>query len=131
VGPIRIGDDTDTLPIFWSTTSTKALPFFPLLAKVGIELGEFETLTKPGINHPGKNPLVELVTNQIMLQQKHHRVEHTSNSCDNAGDDDEEFYKQLGEASLSVQVGLKEKGLLTKRDIWDCVPKVLHHKNPS
>jgi hypothetical protein len=102
------------LPIFWAMTCMNAIPFVPLLAELGVELGGFRKLQRGGLQ---LGPLMELVTNFSLLvrNQSYHTDKH---------------YGQIDETCLSVLVRLKEKGLLRKQDIemlliW---PDVLYGK---
>jgi hypothetical protein len=105
-------------PIFWVTTCLEALPFVPLIVELGVELGEFEDEERGGLaclNGFGSRPLRELVANSAMQPMEH-------------GHDYEDFDRQVDEAYLSVLVRLKEKGLMRREDVRDCVEYILDEK---
>jgi len=95
----------DADPINCLPLCLKALPFVPLLAELGAEFHLFEEEEQGGlIDGDFSCALEELVTNKKLLRREPRR-------------DDEEFRRQLDEASLLVLVRLKENGLMRKGDI--------------
>ncbi|VEU39382.1 unnamed protein product [Pseudo-nitzschia multistriata] len=103
-------------PIAVQLNNPKAVSFVPLLAKLGIEFGNFKKEERGGIfdaDFPGPNILSELVENTAwqLGRRIRRKLVVGSNSSDNDGEDDDPF--------LEVLLRMKAMDLFKKNDIRD------------
>lgn len=89
-------------PIYILMTSSKALPFVPLLAELGVDLGLFTEKQRGGLGCTFRGVFFQLVCNTIRKDKF----------------EDEESGK-LDEVSTAIMMQLKEKGLMKKEDIFN------------
>lgn len=96
----------DCYPIYMLLVCSKALPFIPLLAELGIELGKgrFVKDERAGLTCFMRNVIFNLIHNNVL------RDDH---------DKDESSSEKVDELSAAVMTRLKEKGLLEVMDIYE------------
>jgi len=105
-----------------ATASLKSLPFVPLIAELSHQYQVFEDEQRAGLwkmlgfEKSVDTALVQIVENKIILRNQSLHNDH--------------FYRQIDDVSLSVLVRLRQKGFISKVDIWECV-KILVNEAPS
>jgi len=96
----------DCYPIYMLLVCSKSLPFIPLLAELGVELGRgrFVKDERGGLTCFMRNVIFNLIHNNVL------RDDH---------DKDESSSEKVDELSAAVMSRLKEKGLLEVIDIYE------------